>query len=99
MRDLDFPYREVEESGFVYPVTRLGLDFYHPLFYDDPMWIHTRPRPLERVRVTFDYVILHGDSGAIICKGFTTHCALRAETSRPTAVDRHTVEMRERFPT
>lgn len=98
MRDLSFPYAEVEANGFVYPITRLELSFHVPLQYDEPMWIHTRPRPLERVRVTFDYVIIHGETGAIVCKGYTTHCALRGETGRPTAVDPHTLKMWERFP-
>jgi acyl-CoA thioester hydrolase len=97
MRDMSYPYREVEESGYTYPITKLELSFHHPLHYDEPIWIQTRPRQLERVRITFDYVITHGDSGLIICKGFTIHCAL-SRAGRPVAVDELTVAMWRTFP-
>ena len=49
MRDIAYPYREIEESGFVYPIIETKLNYFAPLFYDDLMWIHTRPAGLERV--------------------------------------------------
>ena len=53
MRDVAYPYKEVEDSGFVYPIISLGIDFYKSLFYDDPMYVHTRPTDLERVKLKF----------------------------------------------
>jgi acyl-CoA thioester hydrolase len=97
MRDVGFPYAEVEQSGFVYPIVDLRLRYHQPLAYDDPMWIHTRPAALERVRVRFDYVIVHAESGALVCRGHTLHCALNAK-GRPTAVDPITVKTWETFP-
>ena len=43
MRDVAYPYREIEESGYVYPIIDLGITFYQSLYYDDLMYIHTRP--------------------------------------------------------
>ena len=63
MRDAAYPYKEIEESGYVYPIIDLGIQFYEPLYYDDPMWIHTRPAELERVKLRFDYVITHAETG------------------------------------
>ena len=65
MRDAAYPYREIEESGYVYPIIDLGITFYKPLYYDDLIWVHTRPIELERVRLKFDYLITHGRTGAI----------------------------------
>ena len=96
MREVGFPYREVEESGFVYPIVDLAVAFHHPLRYDDPMWIHTRPVDLERVKVTFNYTITHGDTGALVCTGHTRHCALNRE-GKVTGVDPHTLEMWNAF--
>jgi acyl-CoA thioester hydrolase len=98
MRDMGYPYRQVEESGYVYPVVEMGANFYQPLYYDDPMWIHTRPAHLERVRVSFDYLITHEETGAVICTGFTKHCSLN-RSGRPTQVDAQTVSMWKSFPT
>lgn len=97
MRDAAYPYREIEESGFVYPIIDLGITFHAPLYYDDPIWIHTRPIALERVRLTFDYLIAHAESGRLICRGFTKHCALNRK-GLPVAVDEKTVHLWKTFP-
>ena len=97
MRDAAYPYREVEEDGFVYPIIETGICFYQPLYYDDPMWIHTRPAELERVRLRFDYAITHAETHQLICKGFTRHCALNV-SGKPVAVDPKTVHLWKTFP-
>ncbi len=97
MRDVGYPYAQVEASGYVYPVVELGLRFFAPLVYDDEMWIHTRPTDLERVRVKFEYVITHAVSGERICRGFTQHCAAN-ERGVPVAVDPATVKAWKSFP-
>jgi acyl-CoA thioester hydrolase len=97
MRDVGYPYKQVEDSGFVYPVIELGMTFHRPLHYDSPMWIHTRPSQLERVRVSFEYVVTHAETGELVCKGFTRHCALNRK-GVPVAVDPITVDCWKSFP-
>ncbi len=97
MRDAAYPYREIEESGFVYPIIEVGLRYFAPLYYDDPMWIQTRPSVLERVRLRFDYIVTQRETGAIICKGFTRHCATNA-AGKPVGVDEKTKLLWENFP-
>jgi acyl-CoA thioester hydrolase len=97
MRDVAYPYKEIEESGFVYPIIDLGISFYQPLYYDDLMHIHTRPTHLERVRLQFDYVITHAEKGHIVCIGFTKHCALN-KAGIPVAIDPKTVHLWKTFP-
>jgi acyl-CoA thioester hydrolase len=97
MRDAAYPYREIEESGYVYPIIDLGIAFFKPLFYDDLIWIHTRPIELERVRLKFDYCITHAENNDIICRGFTRHCALNKK-GMPVAVDEKTIHLWKTFP-
>lgn len=97
MRDVGFPYAEVEAAGYVYPIVDLALRYYQPLHYDSPMWIHTRPADLERVRVRFEYVIVHAETLALVCVGHTLHCALNAK-GVPVAVDPITVKTWQTFP-
>jgi acyl-CoA thioester hydrolase len=97
MRDAAYPYREIEESGYVYPIIKVGIDYFRPLYYDDAMFIHTRPSTLERVRLQFDYVITHQESGDIVCKGFTRHCAVNG-SGTPVEIDPKTVRLWEIFP-
>jgi acyl-CoA thioester hydrolase len=97
MREAAYPYREIEQSGYVYPIIKVGIDYFRPLYYDDPMYIHTRPADRERVRLQFDYVITHAESGDIVCKGFTRHCATNT-TCTPVEIDPKTVRLWEIFP-
>ena len=97
MRDFNYSYNEVEQDGFVYPIIDQAITYYCPLGYDDPMWIHTRPTDLEKVRITFLYVITHQETGKIICKGHTRHCAMRA-TGTVTGIDSKTVKIWDAFP-
>ena len=97
MRDAAYPYREIEESGFIYPVISTGIDYFRPLHYDDAMRIHTRPAQLERVKLRFDYIITHESSGDIVCIGFTRHCAVNGK-GIPVGVDPKTVHLWEIFP-
>ncbi|MBN1534022.1 MAG: acyl-CoA thioesterase [Spirochaetes bacterium] len=97
MRDAAYPYREIEQSGYVYPIIDLGIQFFRSLYYDDTMWIHTRPADLERVKLTFDYLITHAETGQLICIGHTRHCALNL-SGRPVAVDEKTVHLWKTFP-
>lgn len=98
MRDAGYPYKEVEADGFVYPIIALGLDYFHPLRYDDPIWVNTRPGEMEKVRLQFDYIITHRESGAVICKGFTRHCATNAK-GVPVGIDESTKHLWQHFPT
>jgi acyl-CoA thioester hydrolase len=97
MRDVAYAYKEIEESGFVYPIIDLGINFYQPLYYDDLMHVYTRPTHLERVRLQFDYTITHAEKGYLVCIGFTKHCALNA-AGIPVAVDPKTVHLWKTFP-
>jgi len=97
MREANYPYKEIEARGYVYPIVDLGINFYEPLYYDDLMLIYTRPAEIARVKVRFDYIITHGETGNMICAGFTRHCALNAAGS-VVAVDEGTVRLWEMFP-
>lgn len=97
MRDASYPYREIEESGFIYPIISVGVDYFKPLHYDDPMYIHTRPYELERVKLSFKYIITHGGTQEIVCKGFTKHCATNL-LGTPVGIDEKTLDLWKNFP-
>ena len=60
-----YPYKKIEESGYLYPIIKTELNYYTPLFYDDLMYIHTRPANMELVKLQFDYLITRADNGEI----------------------------------
>jgi acyl-CoA thioester hydrolase len=97
MRDAAYAYKEIEESGFIYPIISTTVDYFRPLYYDDQMLIHTRPGQMERVKLQFDYVITHESSGDMVCTGYTRHCAVNGKGT-PVAVDDKTVHLWRIFP-
>jgi len=97
MRDATYSYREIEESGYVYPIIQVGVNYHSPLRYDDPMYIYTRPSELKRVKIRFDYVITHKETNEIVCKGFTRHCATNS-SGAPVGIDEKTLLLWKKFP-
>lgn len=97
MRDADYPYKKIEESGYIYPIIKTELNYYSPLFYDDLMCVYTRPGKMEMVKLQFDYVITRADNGEICCTGFTRHCAVNGK-SIPVEIDQQTIKLWNGFP-
>jgi len=97
MRGADYPYKEIEASGYIYPIIKTELNYYSPLFYDDLMYIHTRPAMLQLVKVQFDYLITRAETGEIACTGFTRHCAVNANHI-PVEIDARTISLWKQFP-
>ena len=97
MRDAAYPYRLIEENGYVYPIIQIGVNYYNPLRYDDLIYIYTRPSELERVKIRFDYVITLIETNELICKGFTWHCATNS-SGTPIGIDKKTLALWKNFP-
>lgn len=97
MRQAAYPYKQIEESGHIYPIIKTELNYYSPLFYDDLLRIHTRPAWAARVKLQFDYLITRADSGEIACTGFTVHCAVN-QKGIPVEIDPQTLSMWQGFP-
>ncbi len=97
MRDASYPYKQIEDSGYLYPIIQTELNYYSPLFYDDLMYIHTRPAKLELVKIQFDYLITKADGGEVVCAGFTKHCAVNKK-GIPVEIDTQTIQLWQGFP-
>jgi acyl-CoA thioester hydrolase len=97
MRNANYPYKKIEESGYLYPIIKTELSYFSPLFYDDLMYIYTRPGKFERVKLQFDYLITRADNGETCCTGFTRHCAVNGK-SIPVEIDQKTINLWQEFP-
>lgn len=97
MREANYPYKQIEENGYIYPIIKTELNYYTPLYYDDLMIIHTRPAQLELVKLQFDYCITRAEDGEIICTGYTKHCAVNRD-GIPVQIDEKTIKLWDQFP-
>lgn len=98
MRQLDYPYKDIEASGYIYPIIKTELNYFTPLFYDDLFYIHTRPGTMELVKLQFDYLLTRADNGEILCTGMTRHCAVNSR-GIPVEIDEKTIRLWQAFPT
>ncbi len=75
LRGLGTSYREVEESGVLYPVTETFVKYATPVRYDELIEIVTRLAYVKKASVRFDYEIT-GKAGDLHATGWTVHAAV-----------------------
>jgi acyl-CoA thioester hydrolase len=75
LRALGMSYREVEDSGVIYPVTETYVKYSAPARYDEEIEIATSLGWVKRASLRFDYEIL-GTDGVLRAAGWTVHAAL-----------------------
>ena len=74
-------YRDMEERGLFYVVSRLGCRYRLPARYDDLLTLRTETRRLTRVRVDHTYTLFR--DGDVLTEGEST-LALVGRDGRPT---------------
>jgi len=81
MRALGFPYRELELSGIMLPVTRMNVKFIGPAFYDEKITVRTMITELPNRFVQFKYEI-YNESAKLINEGETQLVFVDATTRK-----------------
>lgn len=71
LRELGVPYREVEDRGFLLPVTETHVKYVKPALYDDLLRIETTIGFVKRASNRFDYVIYREED--LVARGYTVH--------------------------
>jgi len=71
LRELGLAYREVEDRGYLLPVTEAYVKYVKPAHYDDLLRIETVIGFVKRASNRFDYAIYSGEDA--IARGFTVH--------------------------
>jgi len=85
MRALGGSYAELEARGYGLAVAEATVRYLAPARFDDPVRIETTLAGVRSRAVTFDYVILHAETGTRFA---TAHTALVSidSSGRPTAL-------------
>jgi acyl-CoA thioester hydrolase len=80
MREWVCTYYEIEQMGFVLPVTECWTRFKAPAFYDDLLIIETEVSEISRLKCKFSYRICrdenNGKKPKLLVKGYTVHAAV-----------------------
>lgn len=82
MRGLGMSYKELEEMGYMLPVSTFNVKYLAPAYYDDLLTITTRIVSLKGVRLYFEYDIKN-EKGELISQADTMLIFVKKETMKP----------------
>lgn len=93
LRELGFPYKELEDDGVMLPVLEYSVKYLKPALYDDKLTIVTRISNLSKFKIEFEYEIVN-DSNEKLTEATTTLVFVDEKTMKPTT---HPKEMSEKL--
>jgi acyl-CoA thioester hydrolase len=85
LRLLGTSYADLERAGVSLPVAGLTIRYHAPARYDDPIEVTTTLSEVKSRTMTFEYLIHHGTSGALLATVQTTLISL-GESGQVTAL-------------
>ena len=80
MREIDIPYRDLEERGIGLPVITAHLDYKAPAVYDDELELVSSLGWLRGVRMQVNCQVCR--HGQILVSGYTVHAVMNMKTHR-----------------
>lgn len=75
LRQIDYGYREMEASGFAWPIIDTRMKYIAPLLFDQLVRVEARISEYEN-RLRIDYEFFDAASGARTSKGYTIQVAV-----------------------
>lgn len=88
LRHFGCSYRDLENDGYMLPVSEYSVNYLRPALYDDLLTIETTITEVKGAKIIFDYRILN-EKGECISTATTVLVFVRKETMRPTAPPDH----------
>ena len=84
LRDLGFPYLELERRGYALPVIEAHIEYKAAAGYDDVLDIRGWVGWVKRVRLRVDCAVYCGDR--LLTQGYTVHACVESASMRPVRV-------------
>ncbi|NBK78949.1 acyl-CoA thioesterase [bacterium D16-76] len=85
MREMGFPYDQLEASGVLSPVLHAEADYRTMCRFGEQVQIKTGIESYTGTRIAFSYTITDKATGALRCQGQTRHCFL-GPSGRPVSL-------------
>lgn len=79
LRQIDLPYKTIEEQGLHFPVTEVSCRYFRSARYDDVITIATQLASVGRATLNFDYTISREGDSAALASGSTRHACVDAD--------------------
>lgn len=82
MREQGLSYREMEEKGFMLPLTETHCRYLQGALYDDVVIIRTRMSGFTGARIIMEYDVIRERDNCLLAQGKTVH-GITDETLKP----------------
>lgn len=91
LRQLDYPYTEMEKENIGLPVIESHCNYYSGANYDDVLTVRSTLKQVPTVKIRIDYEIFKGD--VVVVTGHTIHSFVNAEKMKPTRPPERLIEI------
>ena len=96
-----YPYKKIEEAGYLSPVVGFAVDYGEPLRYGDVAVVRTRVASSRPTKTVYAYEVFRQgqdlDTARPCCTGRSTHCLVDAKTFKPVNMKRAIPELYARY--
>lgn len=92
LRKLGMTYKQLEEMGYMLPVSTLNIKYFSPAFYDDLLTIITKITEQKGVRLVFEYEI-YNESKKLLVTADTMLVFVNKSTMKPTTPPKEFVDL------
>ncbi|MFZ9848249.1 MAG: acyl-CoA thioesterase [Flavobacteriales bacterium] len=82
LRECGFPYKELEQQGYLLPVANLTINYKKPALYDDLLTVKTSIKETPSVKFVFESSI-YNSVGELIVDASVTLVFVDATTKKP----------------
>ncbi|MBW7868692.1 MAG: acyl-CoA thioesterase [Brumimicrobium sp.] len=96
MREIGMSYKDLEDEGYMLPVSTFNVKYIRPAFYDDLLTVVTKISSLDGVRLNFEYLILN-ERREVISEATTTLIFVKKETMRPIAPPDQFIQLLKKY--
>ncbi len=73
MRMIGYPYGELEENGFMLPLSESTCKYKNPVRYDEEITLETSIKEIKSATLTLQYDVISKEDGTVLVSGTTTH--------------------------
>ena len=92
-----FPYKKIEDAGYMSPVVSFTVNYGQPLRYGDVAIVRTWVSESKGTKTTYSYeVFKEGDNletARPCCTGSSVHCLVSSDTFKPVSIKREMPEL------
>ncbi|MGL5722567.1 MAG: acyl-CoA thioesterase [Brevinema sp.] len=96
MREMGYPYSQVEKDGIMLPVTEIHFSFKNPCYFEDLITIDSSVVHVDNRRLKIAYKIYRSEN-ILCCEGYTKHIFMGVETRKSMRINDDVIDRYRTF--